>query len=52
MFINKLLNLIIIDLFAKVGNIQVVENIFPDKMIHNLSKSHHFLKFCKKLYEN
>ena len=35
-FINKLLNLIIIDLFSKIRNGQVVENIFLDKMILHL----------------
>ena len=47
-FINKLLHLIIIDLFSKIGNGQIVENLFPKKMIYDLSESHHFLKFGKK----
>ena len=46
MFINKLLNLITINLFSKIGNIQVVGNLFPEKMIHDLSELHHFLKLC------
>ena len=41
-FINKLLYFIIIDLFPKIGNGQVVENPFPKKMIHDVSESHHF----------
>ena len=41
-FINKLLNLKIIDSFLKIGNRQVVENFFLKKMIRDLSKSHHF----------
>ena len=39
---NKLLNLIIIDSFSKIGNGQVVENLFPEKMIYDLLESHHF----------
>ena len=42
MFVNKLLYLIIIDLFSKIGNGQVVENPFPKKIIHDLSESQHF----------
>ena len=35
---NKLLNLIIIDSFLEIGNGQVAEKFFPEKMIYNLSK--------------
>ena len=35
-FINKLLNLIIIDSFSKIGNGQVADNLFSGKMIYNL----------------
>ena len=37
-----MLYLMIIDLFSKIGNGQIVENLFPKKMIHDLSESHHF----------
>ena len=47
-FINKLLNLIIFDKFSKIGDGQVVENLFLEKMIRNLLESHHFFKFGKK----
>ena len=35
-FINKLLNLIIIYSFSKIGNVQVVENLLLGNVIHNL----------------
>ena len=38
---NKLLKFIIIDSFLKIGNGQV-ENLYPEKMIHDLSESNHF----------
>ena len=41
-FIKKWLNLIIIDSFSKIGNGQVVENLFSKKMIRDLLESHHF----------
>ena len=41
-FINKLLYLIIINSFSKIGNGQVVENLFPKKMNRDLLESHHF----------
>ena len=47
-FINKLLNLIIIYSFKKIENGQVVGNLFLEKVICNLLKSHNFLKFGKK----
>ena len=50
-FLNKLLNLMIINSFSKIGNGQVVENLFLQKVICNLLKSHNFLKFGKKRYE-
>ena len=37
----------IIDSFSKTGNGQVVENLFPEKMIHDLSESHLFLNLVK-----
>ena len=49
--INKLLNLVIISSFQKSGNGQGVENLFPEKMIRDLLKSHHFLKFGMKRLE-
>ena len=51
MFIKNLLNLIIIDLFKKIENGQLVENLFPEKMIHDLSESYIFLIFGKKRYK-
>ena len=50
-FINKLRNLIIIDSFKKIRNGQVVENIFPEKMICDLLKSHHSFEFGAKRWE-
>ena len=50
-FINKLLNLIIIDLFLKIEDRQIVENLFSEWVIHDFSKSHHFQKFGKKQCE-
>ena len=50
-FINKLLNLIIIDLFPKFGNGPVVEHLFPKKIIHDLLESDHFFKFGSKQWE-
>ena len=47
-FINEVLNLIIIYLFSKIRNGQVVENLIFEKMIRNLLESHNFLKFGKK----
>ena len=47
-FINKLLNLIIINSYSKIENGQVVENLFLEKVIRNLLESHNFLKFGKK----
>ena len=41
-FLNKLLNLIIINSVSKTENGQVVENLFPEKMIHNSLESQHF----------
>ena len=29
------------NLFSKIENGQVVENLYPEKMIHDLSESHH-----------
>ena len=46
-FIKKLLNLII-DLFSKIGNGQVVENLFSEKMIHYLSESNYVCNYIKK----
>ena len=46
-----MLNFIIIDSFLKIGTGQVVENFFPEKMILDLSESHHFWKIGKKRYE-
>ena len=43
--------MIIIDSFSKIGNGQIVENLFPEQMIHDLSESHHFKKFGKKRCE-
>ena len=47
-FINKLLNLIIIYSISKIGNGKVVGNLFFEKVICNFFKSHNFLKFGKK----
>ena len=47
-FINKLLNLIIIDSFSKSGIGPVVESLFLIKVTRNLLESHNFLKFGKK----
>ena len=41
-FINKLLYSIIINSISKIGNGQVVENLFSKKMKHNLLESHDF----------
>ena len=45
-----MLILIIIDWFSKIGNGQVVEILFPEKITHDISESQHFLKFGKKQY--
>ena len=37
--------------FWKIGNGQVVENLFPAKMIRDLSESHYFWKFGIKRWE-
>ena len=34
--------------FSKIGNCKIVENLPPEKIIRDLLKSHHFLKFGKK----
>ena len=47
-FIIKILNLIITNLFSIIGNCQVVGNLFPEKIISNLLETHHFLKFISK----
>ena len=47
-FINKLLHLIIINSISKIGNGQVVENLFSKKMNRALIESHHFEKFGLK----
>ena len=47
MFINKLLNFIIIDLFPKIGNGQVAENVLLEKMIRDLLESHNFENFVQ-----
>ena len=36
------------NLFLKVRYGEVVENLFSEKMIHDLLESHNFLKFGKK----
>ena len=36
------------NLFSKIGNGQVVENLLPKKMNRDLLESHHFLKFGSK----
>ena len=36
------------NLFLKIRNGEVVENLFSEKMIHDLLESHNFLKFDKK----
>ena len=36
------------NLFLKIRNCEVVGNLFCEKMIHDLLKSHNFLKFSKK----
>ena len=36
------------NLFSKIGNGQVVENIFPKRMNRDLLESHHFYKFDLK----
>ena len=41
-FINKLLYLIIINSISKIGNGQVVENLFPNKMNRDSLESHNF----------
>ena len=46
--IKKLLNLTIIYLLSKIEDDQVLKNLFPVKMIDDLLKSHHFLKFVSK----
>ena len=35
----------LMNLFLKIRNGEVVENLFSEKMIHNLLESYHFLKF-------
>ena len=47
-FVNKLLNFIKIDSFSKIGNGQVIENLFLEKMIRHLLESHNFQKFGSK----
>ena len=37
--------------FLKIGNGQVVQNLFPEKMIRHLLELHHFLKFGMTFYE-
>ena len=37
-----MLDLIIIHSFLKIGNSQIVEDLFPKKMIHDLLELHHF----------
>ena len=37
----------IISLFSKIGNCQVVEDLFPEKMIRDLLDSHHFKNFAR-----
>ena len=34
--------------FSKIGNGQVVENLFPKKLNRDLLESHHFFKFSSK----
>ena len=41
-YINKLLYLIIINSISKIGNCQVIENLFSEKMNRDLLESHHF----------
>ena len=41
-FINKLLYLIIINSISKIGNGQVVENLFSKRMNRDLLESHNF----------
>ena len=49
-FINKLLNLMIIYLYPKIRNGQVVENLFPEKMTRDIRlESHYFWKFGIRL---
>ena len=43
-----MLYLIIINSISKIGNGQVVENLFSKKMNHNLFESHNFQKFDSK----
>ena len=38
------------NLFSKIGNGEVMENLFSEKMIRDLSESHNFLKFDKNRY--
>ena len=45
------MNQLLSNLFSKIGNGQVVESFFPEKMISDLLESHYFLKFGKKRYE-
>ena len=47
-FIYKLLYLTVINSISKIGNSQVVENLFPKQINHDLLESHHFLKFGSK----
>ena len=47
-FIKKVLNLIIIDSFSKIGNGQVVENIFIRKISYDSRNFNHFQKIGKK----
>ena len=34
--------------FSEIGKGQVVENLFPEKMIRDFAESHYFQKFGKK----
>ena len=36
------------NLFLKIRNGEVVRNLFSEEMLHDLLKSHNFLKFGKK----
>ena len=36
------------NLFSKIGNGEVVENLFSEEIIRDLLESHNFLKFGKK----
>ena len=50
-FINKLLNFVIIVSFQKIGNGKVVKILIPEKMIRDLLELHNFVKFSMKEYE-